>query len=141
MRRECGAENFAPRLHLFGHASNGGQRALQSHALIFIDPARLAGYLTEAISRRSALPASCGAIPRDNFGALWCAPPPADRRPAAFVKVVPGDFGNDLKAGNRPGKRNPAGHDQADCKRVQRSQRPPTDGLEDGSRVRFCAAE
>ena len=66
---------------------------------------------------------------------------PVDGCPDPLVQIVPGDFGGDFEASNRPGDRDPARHEPADGKGVERSKRPPTDGFEDRPRVRLCAAE
>lgn len=66
---------------------------------------------------------------------------PRDDRPDALVKVIPGNFGRDLEAGDRSGDFNPARHEPADREGIERSHGPPTDGFEDRPRMRLCSAK
>src|SRR4030088_1996752 len=76
----------------------------------------------DPIGRASRIDAGRDGRPRS-------APAPGDGRPDAFVKVIPADFGYDLEGSNRTRDLDPARHEPADRKCVERSQRPPTDGL------------
>jgi hypothetical protein len=69
------------------------------------------------------------------------APAPGDGRPDSFVKVIPRNFSDDLEAGNRTRDFDLAGKKPTDRKRVERSQRPPTDGFENRPCMRFCSTE
>jgi len=62
-------------------------------------------------------------------------------RPDALVKVIPGNFSRDLEAGDRSGNFHPARHEPADREGIERSQGPPTDGLEDRPRMCLCSAK
>jgi hypothetical protein len=73
-----------------------------------------------------------GATHRPRAGtARRSAAAPRDGGPDALVKVVPGDFGDDLEAGDRSGYFNPARHEPTDREGIERSQGAPTHGLED----------
>jgi hypothetical protein len=64
-----------------------------------------------------------------------------DRCPDPLVQIIPGNLGHDLETGNRPCDFDPARHEPADRKCIERPQRPPTDGLENGPRMRLYTAK
>lgn len=66
---------------------------------------------------------------------------PRNGRPDALVKVIPGDFGRDLKGGDRSGDFDPARHEPADREGIERSKGPPTDGFEDRPRMCLCSSK
>src|SRR6202158_1919398 len=66
---------------------------------------------------------------------------PGDGRPDALVNIIPDDFGCDLEGCDRSRYFNPARHEPADRKCIERSQGPPTDGLEDRSCVFLLFAQ
>jgi hypothetical protein len=64
-----------------------------------------------------------------------------DRRPDPLMQIVPRYLGHDLKTGNRSRDFNPARHEPADRKCIERPQRPPTDGFENGPRMCLYSAK
>ena len=66
---------------------------------------------------------------------------PQNGRPDALVKVIPGNFGSDLKGSDRSRDFYPARHEPADREGIERSKGPPTDGLEDRPRMCLSSAK
>src|SRR5665213_1380624 len=66
---------------------------------------------------------------------------PGNCRPDPLVQIIPGDLGDDLKAGDRTRDLDPARHEPADREGIQRSHRPPAYGFDDRSCVCLCGAE
>src|SRR5260370_23022967 len=69
------------------------------------------------------------------------APAPGNRRPDTLVKIIPGELGDDFEARDRTCDFDPACHEPADCKGVERAQRAPTAGFEHRPCVCFSSAE
>jgi hypothetical protein len=68
-------------------------------------------------------------------------PAPLNGCPNAFVQIVPNNFGDDLEASDRSRNFDPAREKPTDRKRVERSQRPPADGLENRAQMCLCSPE
>src|SRR5258707_10662142 len=66
---------------------------------------------------------------------------PGDRGPDALVKVIPPDFGDELKPRNQTRQLKLAGQIPADRERIERSEHPPTDGFKDRPCMCLCSAE